>query len=92
MTISETTSTFLDDFGVSVTYGATTCTGILDMPDSVLGGGIAISTEYELTVRTADIAGANADDAITVNSVSYKVREYRKIDDGVFAKILLRSP
>jgi len=89
MLLSETTSTFLADFGVDVTFGATTCKGILDIPDQILGGGLAISTQYELTVKVADIAAATSGNSITVASVAYTVREYRKIDDGVFAKILL---
>jgi hypothetical protein len=90
MTISENLDTFLADFGVSVQWGAVSGSGVLDMPDQLLAGGVAISTEYSLLVKASLFAEVQWDDALTVDGVAYKARETRKIDDGTFCRILLQ--
>lgn len=80
---------FQDDLlTVPVVFGAVSTTGILDMPDIVLHGGAIESTAYSLLVKTADfpvipIAG----NSITVDSVSYQVNSFSKIDDGKLSRI-----
>jgi hypothetical protein len=90
MTISENLDTFLADFGVPVIFDGETFVGVLDMPDQSIGS-FAVSTEYSVLVKTVDISEENVEsqDPITVDSIDYLVREYKRIDDGKFAKILL---
>lgn len=89
MALSEDLSVFLSDFGVSVTAGAISGVGVLDMPGQVLAGGMVLSTDYTLTCKTADFGGLFYGDGITVGSVNYQVREVRKLDDGAFVEITL---
>jgi hypothetical protein len=79
----------VDEFGVSCTLGASTFVGILDSPVEVLAGGMALSREYSLLAKTADVSTAARGTSLTVDSVSYTVRENRAIDDGVFSELLL---
>lgn len=87
--LSENLDTFLGAFGVPVVCKGVTGKGILDAPTNVMGGGMVLSNEYLLTVKTADFGTAEYGDAITVSGVQYQVREARQIDDGAFAEILL---
>ena len=91
MALPESLDVFLADFGVAVTGPSSSSgLGILDKPDTVLGSDIQfISTEYLLTIKTASFPVLKLGDAMTVDSVSYTVRESEKIDDGVFTKVLL---
>jgi hypothetical protein len=50
---------------------------------------MVISTDYQLTARTADFGGLLYGNAITVDGVNYQVRETRKVDDGVMVEISL---
>ena len=75
---------FLADFGLPVVFGAHTGLGILDRPDLALLGGMQLSTDYALTVRTADFPGLKSGDALTVAGVAYRVREAKAHDDGIF--------
>jgi hypothetical protein len=86
--LNENLDTFLADFGQTVVLGGVSGLGVLDMPDQVVDG-LGISTEYTLLVRTSVYPSATRGDTITVGGVSYKVREYRKVDDGQFARITL---
>jgi hypothetical protein len=79
----------VDEFGVSCTLGASTFVGILDSPVEVLAGGMALSREYSLLAKTSDVSTAARGTSITVDSVSYTVRENRAIDDGLFSELLL---
>lgn len=89
MALTEDLNLFLDDFGVSVTAGAVSALGILDMPTQVVADGMVLSTDYTLTAKTADFGGLLFGDGITVDGVNYQVREVRKLDDGKFCEISL---
>lgn len=88
---SEAPDTFLDDFGVPCSKGATNFTGMLDMPDQTFDmGGVSIqSSEYSLTFRTGDVTFVSGD-AVTVSGVAYVARgPANKVDDGMFSAIKL---
>lgn len=87
--ISEDLDLFLADFGLPVTAGSVSGTGILDMPTQVVADGMLLSTDYKLTVRTADFGGLLYGDAITVEGVNYQVREAMKLDDGALTELYL---
>lgn len=87
--LTENLDTFLAVFGVDVVFGSVRGKGILDAPTNVIGGGMVLSNEYLLTVKTADFADAAYGDSITVGGTAYQVREARQIDDAAFTEILL---
>ena len=82
MAFTEDLSTFFADFSDTVVFNSTTYKGILDEPDEIVADDRVLTTDYQLTAKSSDLGGLVFDDAITVNSVSYKVRSARKIDDG----------
>ena len=86
--ISET-AVFLADFGVPVAWGSYSGKGILDMPSEIIAGGMVLTTDYQLTIKTSDFPGLIRGDSITVNGASYTVREARMVDDGVFSNVFL---
>lgn len=90
MAFTEDLTLFLNDFGVSCTAGAVSALGIFDMPTQVLAGEMVLSTDYTLTARASDFGGLLYGDGITVNGVTYSVRETRLIDDGAFVEIGLQ--
>jgi hypothetical protein len=87
--ITEDLSLFLADFGVTVTSGAVSGMGILDMPSQIVADGMVLTTDYRLTVRTSEFGGLIYGAAVTVDGVSYQVREAMKIDDGNFTELML---
>lgn len=86
---TESPAAFLNDFGVTVTDGTTTGKGILDMPGEIIAGGMVLTTDYQLTVRTSEFGSKQYQDALTVGGVAYTVKECRMIDDGTFSTIFL---
>jgi hypothetical protein len=80
---------FLADFGVTVTSGAVSGMGILDMPSQVVADGMVLTTDYRLTVRTSEFGGLIYGAGVTVDGVNYQVREAMKIDDGQFTELML---
>lgn len=92
MALTENLDSFLADFGVSVTAGAVSALGILDMPMEVIAGDQVLSTDYTLTARASDFGDLIYGSEVNVNGVPYTVRETRLIDDGAFCQIgLMRS-
>ncbi len=82
----ENLDAFFDDFSVSVTFGATSFKGILDTPDDFVGG-VAVSTEYSLLVKSSNITTLEELDTVTIDGASYKVRAIRKVDDGKLSRV-----
>ena len=89
MAITEDLSLFLADFGATVTSGAVTGLGILDMPGQVVAGDMIITTDYRLTAKTSEFGGLVYGAAVTVDGINYQVREAMKIDDGEFTELML---
>jgi len=83
------TDVFLKEFGQPVTWGKFSGKGILDMPSEIIAGGMVLTTDYQLTVKTSDFPGIIRGDTIKVASASYTVREARMIDDGAFSTLFL---
>ena len=82
---------FLADFGVSVTAGADSGLGLLDMPGELVADGMIITTDYSLRCEASKFGGLIYGAAVTVNSVSYQVRENRLIEDGAFCLLTLQK-
>lgn len=87
--ITENLDIFFSDFGKTVTMGAVSGLGILDEPDQIIGGGLAISTDYSLLTKTSLFGNAGYGDSISVDGVAYSVREVRKVDDGSLCRMIL---
>lgn len=82
---------FLEEFTAEVVFGAQTCKGILDAPDST--DGMHISTDYELTFKTGELSGLTYHSTIIVDGVTYRVKESpSKLDDGKFSRVFLEVP
>lgn len=89
--IQDDDESFLTDFGVSVTAGAVSGYGILDMPGIVVADGMVISTDYTLRCLASDFGSLAYGASITVDGAAYTVREARLIDDGVFCELSLQK-
>lgn len=91
MPLSENLDGFLADFGVTVTDGVTTTTGVLDMPSEVIAGGMVITTDYALTIKSSVYPSLKYGDSLTVGGAGYTVREVRIQDDGAFSIVYLQK-
>jgi hypothetical protein len=89
MAITEDLDVYLQDFGVPVVWESVSNTGLLDMPDELIGDGMSISTEYSVLVRSSLFAGILRGDSITVDGTGYTVRDFKKVGDGAFARVAL---
>ena len=89
MAFTEDINAFFGDFSENVFYDNETYKGILEQPDEIIADGVVLTTDYELTVKTADLGTIAFDTQIEVSNVKYKVRNVRKIDDGTLCKISL---
>ena len=89
MAFTEDLDTYFADFSDTVVYSGTTYKGILDEPDEMIADGIVLATDYQLTAKASDLGSILFDSSISVNSVDYKVRSVKKIDDGSLCKISL---
>ena len=89
MAFTEDLDTYFADFTDTVVYSGTTYKGILDQPDEIVADDRVLTTDYQLTAKTSDLGAILYDSTLTVDSVSYKVRSVRKIDDGSLSVISL---
>ncbi len=89
MTFTEDLDAFLADFGVAVSSGSLSGLGVLDMPDDLIATGDVVTAGYSVQVKSSIFSGLKRGDSVTVDSVSYTVREFRKIDDGNLGRIYL---
>jgi len=94
---AENTAPFLADFTVtasfiafngsqSQTYDAEV---IFDQPEGEVIGGRALSENYTILYRTADLPGLVNGVSITVNGVEYEVIDAKTVGDGVFSRAAL---
>ncbi len=89
MAFIEDIDVFLGDFSDTVIYDGKNYKGILEQPDEVIADGVVLTTDYQLTAKTADLGGLDFSASITVNGAAYTVRSVRKIDDGVLCIVSL---
>ena len=89
MAFTEDLDIFLADFADTVVYSGVEYKGILEQPDEIIADGLVMTTDYELTAKTADLGGLVFDNTLTVNGDGYKVRSVRKIDDGSLCLVSL---
>jgi hypothetical protein len=87
MAIAEDLDVFLTDFGVSVTAGAVSGLGVLDMPGQSIMGDMVISNGYRVTCRWDEFGDLAYGDSVTVDGEVYRVQENKQISDGKFCSI-----
>lgn len=89
--MEEDLDAFLEDHGEPCMFGAVPFLGILDQPDVEIpiGKHNTTSTMYALMLKTAVIkqTGMKHGSAITVDGVSYTVRDPQQLDDGAFTQL-----
>jgi len=76
-------------FGLSVTSGAYSGVGILDMPSEIIADGVVLTTDYRLLVKTSDFPVLARGSSMTVDGTAYTVREPMLIDDGKITQVML---
>jgi hypothetical protein len=91
MAFTEDLSVFLADLGISVTAGAVSGLGILDMPGESIMGDMVITTNYMLTCRSDQFGTVGYGASITVAATAYKVQENLPIGDGRFCRLHLEK-
>lgn len=89
MAITEPLSVFLADFGVPVSDGVTSTTGLLDRPGEIILGGAVVSVDYALTLKATDYPTLKYADTLTVDGGAYVVRHVQPLDDGAFKIVYL---
>ena len=92
MAFTEDPTVFLDPtgFGVPVTAGAVSGTGILDQNSELILGGDVVMIDYLLTILTNEFGNLSYGDSIAIDGVYYKVEhEPMRVDDGTFSRIPL---
>ena len=88
--LTDDPSIYLADFGVTVTAGAVTGTGILDMPSEILLDNQIISTEYTVTCEASKFGDLLYGSQVNVNGAAYEVRATVLLTDGVFVQLSLQ--
>jgi hypothetical protein len=91
MAFTENLDVFLADFGVTVTSGAISGIGLLDMPGELVADGMIITTDYSLRCEASKFGTLAYGASITVGGTAYTIRENRLIEDGVFCEITLQK-
>ena len=88
--LTDDPSIYLADFGVTVTAGGVTGTGILDMPSEILLDNQIISTEYTVTCEASKFGDLLYGSQVNVNGAAYEVRATVLLTDGVFVQLSLQ--
>lgn len=96
MALTESLGVFVADFGVPVSFSGSAAgmLGNMDLTgELVLGDGtraVVSAADRTVRIRTSQKGTLTQGSAITVNSVSYVVRDVQPIDDGSFSVVWLR--
>lgn len=87
--LSDDPAIYLADFGVSVTAGAVSGLGILDMPTEIIVDNQVLTTEYTLTCESSKFGALLYGEAVTVDGINYQVRNVLRAHDGLFCTVSL---
>lgn len=82
----------VDEFAVVATWGALTANVIFSTPTEEVLGGRAIGVAFEVVLANADLPGIARNEEITVDSVTYVVREVHRDGDGAIKRLHLALP
>jgi hypothetical protein len=89
MAIVDDPSIYTADFGSEVVVNGNTGTGILDAPGEVIIDGMVMSFDYSLTVPSELVDGVTYGTYLTVNGVTFSVKENKAQQDGLFNVVTL---
>ena len=91
LSFTENLGAFFDTpgFTVPVVVGDTTSVGYFDSPNEMVADGVAYTTDYSVLVQTSDFPSFTHGDSITVDGVSYTVREPMLEDDGKTTRVFM---
>ena len=89
MAFVENLDVFFDDFKNEVIYDNSIYYGQLNEPDELVANDVVMTTEYELTAKTSDFINVVYDEDFLIDNVPFKVRNVRKIDDGLICIVTL---
>ena len=89
--IQEDLNVFFDDFGVEATLGTLTFKVLLDLKDDFVNASVARFKDFDLTALkiTTDAPALKPNDTLTIDSKSYKVIEFERIDDGALTRLYM---
>ena len=94
-TFDDDIDVIMDDFGSTVVFGSQSCNGVLDAPQrnaALASIGSVSLTDYSLLYRTTALNPApQPKDVVTVDGVSYIVRESSGLDDGRMTQLALKT-
>lgn len=80
-----------DSDGVAVTYGADSTYGHFETADGRSFDPPVIGVVRHVTVATGRIENPTQDSAITVDGISYTVRDHERVDGGALTRIYLKG-
>lgn len=83
---------FFSDFAVAASFGAQSAQVLRDAPDEQWLAGAVQSREYAITYAATQLPGLKTGDTLTVDGVSYRVREVSALDDGALMRATLTKP
>jgi len=84
-------SILLADFGVDVTFGASTIKGIFDNDHAPVdaGGGVQFSIQQAMLVcRTVDLSGVAEGSLVTISGTDYAVVDIQPDNEGMTMLVL----
>ena len=93
MPFAEDQSVFLADFGLPVVANGVSGLGLYDSPGEYVGvDGAMMLADPTVRCLASLVEGLQYGDTITVNGLSYNVRENRPLFDGVWHQVFLTGP
>ena len=93
MPFAEDQSIFLADFGLPVVANGVSGLGIYDAPGEYVGGdGVMMLSDPTVRCLGSLVVGLQYGDTITVDGLTYSVRENRPLFDGIWNQVFLTGP
>lgn len=96
--VTDSLGAYLADFGLPVAFSGSPAgmLGIMDLSGlDVLGEshrGLVSAADRTLLIRTDQKGSLTQNSSLTVNSVSYVIRDIQPVHDGAFSVLMLRDP
>ena len=87
--ITDDPNIYLYDFGKPVVIGGVSGLGILDQPGDLIIGDMVLSVDFALTVPAALAQDVAYGAGVTVDGLSYLVKENHPQQDGLFNVLFL---
>lgn len=91
LSFTEDLDAFFDTpgFTVPVALGQIAGVGYFESPNEIIADGVVLTTDYAVVVKSSDFSSVVRGDTMTVDGVSYTVREPMFLDDGKIMRVML---